>query len=123
MAKKQKEKVKKTKVSDVRQAYWEMVDCKINEAKGMYIGTQEAANAANAVATLYNKGMAMEIGRKNAVINLGKAIVGAVGMGIEIGMHERDMNTCLGLEQAYHSGAVELKNLRKDFKARRLLEK
>lgn len=122
MAKKDK-KVKKTKVSDVRQAYWEMVNCKINEAKGMYIGAEDASNAANAVATLYNKGMDIEVRKKEAAINLGKVVAGAVGMCIEIGMHERDMNTCLGLEQAYHSGAVELKNIRKDFKPRRLLEK
>ena len=41
----------------------------------------------------------------------------------ETAMHERDINTCLGLEQAYHSGATERKNIRKDFKPRRLLEK
>lgn len=121
MAKKTKKVVKKVK--DIKSEYWDMVSAKINETKGMYIGTQDAANAANAVATLYNKGMEIEVRKKEAAINLGKAVAGVIGMGIEIGMHERDMNTCLGLEQAYHSGAVELKNLRKDFKARRLLEK
>lgn len=122
MADKKKKKVVK-KVKDIKSEYWDMVSAKINEAKGMYLGTQDAANAANAVATLYNKGMEIEVRNKEAAINLGKAVAGVIGMGIEIGMHERDMNTCLGLEQAYHSGAVELKNLRKDFKARRLLEK
>lgn len=122
MADKKKKKVVK-KVKDIKSEYWDMVSAKINEAKGMYLGTQDAANAANAVATLYNKGMEIEVRKKETAINLGKAVAGVIGMGIEIGMHERDMNTCLGLEQAYHSGAVELKNLRKDFKARRLLEK
>lgn len=118
-----KKKTKKLKTADVSQAYWEMVNLKINEVKGMYIGSDDAADAANAVATLYNKGMDIEVRKKEAAINLGKAVAGVVGMSIEIGMHERDMNTCLGLEQAYHSGAVELKNIRKDFKPRRLLEK
>lgn len=121
MAKKQK--VKKTKVTDVRQAYLDLMACKMNEAKGMYLGAENTPDAINSVANLYNKGMEIEVRIKEAEINLAKAIVGGIGMGVEIGMHERDMNTCLGLEQAYHSGAVELKNLRKDFKPRRLLEK
>lgn len=118
-----KKKKAKIKTADVSQAYWEMVNLKINETKGMYIGSDDAANAANAVAALYNKGMDIEIRKKEAAINLGKAVAGVVGMTIETVMYERDVNTCLGLEQAYHSGAVEIKNLRKDFKPRRLLEK
>lgn len=116
-------KEKKKKISDVQSEYWEMVSLKINETKGMHIGSQEAANAANAVATLYNKGMEIEVRKKEAAINLGKVLVGAVAIGIETAMHERDTKTCLGLETAYHSGATELKNLRKGFNPRRLLDK
>lgn len=122
MAKKVK-KIEKKKISDVQTEYWDMVSLKINEAKGMHIGSQEAANAANAVATLYNKGMEIEVRKKEAAINLGRTVIGAIGMGIETVMHERDVITCLGLEKNYHCGGSEIKELRKTFKARRLLEK
>lgn len=117
MAKKEKRK----KIRDLRDEYNEMLSLKINEVKGMYIGSREATEAANAVATLYSKGIEAEQRIKDSAINLGKAIAGVAGMTVETVMHERDFRTCLGLEQAYHSGKVEIANLRKDFKPRRLL--
>jgi len=123
-----KKKQKKTEkrrfsIKEQRLEYWDFVSLKMNEAKGMYIGTKEAVDAAVAVGTLYNKGMEAEQRIKESAIHLGEAVAGAVGMATEIGMHERDINTCLGLEYAYHSGKGEILNLRKDFKPRRLLKK
>lgn len=118
-----KKKEKKRKISDIRNEYWEMVSLKINETKGMYIGSKEAVDAAQATAALYSKGMEAEQRIKDSAVNLGKAVAGCAGMIVETAMHERDFRTCLGLEQAYHSGKVEIANLRKDFKPKRLLEK
>ena len=52
-------KVKKEKKYGFKQAsqdYWDMVGFKINEVKGMYMGADDASEAANAVANLYSKG-------------------------------------------------------------------
>lgn len=116
-------KEKRTSLKDLRQDLIDTIALKNNETKGMHISSSEAQDALTAVATAYNRVAEIDERRKETKINLGKAIAGAVGMLTETVMHERDVNTCLGLEQAYHSGSTEIKNLRKDFKPRRLLEK
>ena len=116
-------KEKKKTLKELRQELIETISLKTNEVKGMYIGSAEAQNGMTAVATAYNRVAEIDERKKENLINLGKAIAGAAGMLTETAMHERDMRTCLGLEQAYHSGATELKNIRKEFKPRRLLEK
>ena len=120
MAKKEKEKRKSLKEVDLE--YQEFMSLKINEAKGMYIGSREATEAANVVGTLYSKYVEAKMRIRESQIHLGEAIVGAIGMGTEIGMHERDVRTCLGLETIYHSGKGEIANLRKDFKPRKYLK-
>ena len=121
MAKKDKEK--RISIRDLQNEYNELVMVKINESKGMYIGTHEATEAANAAATLYSKGIEAECRIRDSKVNFGKAVAGAIAMATDLCMTERNINTCLGLEQAYHCGKQEIQTIRKNYNPRKYLEK
>ena len=104
-------KVKKEKKYGFKQAsqdYWDMVGFKINEVKGMYMGADDASEAANAVANLYSKGGEIEARIRDAKLNVGMAIVDSIFMGVGCAQYELDQRTLVNLNAALHLGDSQL---------------
>lgn len=122
-------KQKKLKAKTVRQEFLEALSIKIAEGKGMYIGSEDAQGAWNAIANAYGKFVEADERTKETMIYAGRTVLAAVMSAIELEQHREDMNQANWMRVATNGidGTRDAINAGKDFSiekhAKRLLGK
>lgn len=100
--------------------FWETFRTKNNEVKGIYMGSDNAPEAVNALANMYSKGGEIEMRIKDAKLNVGMALVDAAFQGLGCAQHELDQRTLINLNAALHLGDSQLTSNARNYRVGKL---
>lgn len=118
-----KEKKKRFSYKESEEKFWETFNMKIDETRGLYIGTEEGAQAVRAVSEMFARGTEAREKVKQTKLNCGLALADAVFMGTQMALYERDQSTLVALNTYAHIGDSQIRDNARNFKPRKLLKK